>query len=314
MSFSTDVKRELSGVAEGAVHCKIAEMAAIFFMCGNVSMTEEKITSLKLVTENVIVARRFYRLLKDATDIRPDLAVIPHGKNFKDRRYVIAVLKKEDAARLAGLLRITDANGFATAESVPDDLLTMKTCCKRAYIRGAFLCGGSISDPVKNNYHFEIVSGSMKGAEKLKNMLGAFDIDAKIVGRKKAYVTYVKEAGQIVDILNVMGAGSALMEMENVRILKDVRNRVNRRFNCEMANINKTARTSARQIADIEYIKDTVGLDYLDDNLAEMALKDLGEKLPVPIGKSGVNHRLNKLSKIAQELRRSKEELCKEKK
>jgi len=187
-----------------------------------------------------------------------------------------------------------------------------QSCCRRAFIRGAFLASGSISDPEKF-YHFEIVCAARPKAEQLKNMIATFGLDAKIVVRKKYYVVYIKEGSQIVDILNVMEAPISLMELENIRILKEMRNSVNRQVNCETANINKTVSAAVKQIEDITYIKDTIGFDGLPENLEQMArlrllrpdatLKELGEALDPPVGKSGVNHRLRKLSTLAEELR-----------
>ena len=186
-------------------------------------------------------------------------------------------------------------------------------CCKRAYLRGSFLAGGSISDPEKS-YHFEIVSSGMDKAVQIADTMKVYELDARIVERRNSYVVYIKEGAQIVDMLNVMEARISLMELENMRVVKEVRNSVNRKFNCEMANLSKTVNAAVKQIEDIEYIRDKVGLDYLDDNLeeianlrlqySEMSLKDLGEMLSVPVGKSGVNHRLRKISQIAEELRK----------
>ena len=186
-------------------------------------------------------------------------------------------------------------------------------------MRGVFLATGSVSDPSKA-YHFEITALTQEKAEQIQYVIGCFDIDAKIVQRKKYYVVYVKEGSQIVDLLNIMEAHTALMDFENVRILKEMRNTINRKVNCETANINKTVSAATKQIEEIMYIKNTVGFGSLPPNLEEIAririenpdlsLKDLGELLTKPIGKSGVNHRLKKLISIAQDLReQNKEEL-----
>ena len=150
-------------------------------------------------------------------------------------------------------------------------------------------------------------------AKQLQGIIATFDLEAKIVKRKRYYIVYIKEGSQIVDILNVMEAPVALMELENIRILKDMRNSVNRQVNCETANINKTVSAAVKQIEDIEYIRDTIGLENLPENLEEIArerverpeatLKELGEALDPPVGKSGVNHRLRKLCDIAEQLR-----------
>ncbi len=191
------------------------------------------------------------------------------------------------------------------------------TCCKRAFLRGVFLAAGSISDP-KKAYHLEIVFDEEGKAVWVRDVIHSFMIDAKVVKRKKYFVVYVKEGAQIVDLLNIMEAHLALMELENIRILKEVRNSVNRQVNCEAANINKTVQAAAKQIGDILYIRDNFGFDNLEDGLREIAvlrieypeasLKELGEMLPVPLGKSGVNHRLKRLGSIAEGLKEKKEE------
>lgn len=190
--------------------------------------------------------------------------------------------------------------------------LLEKNCCKRAYLRGAFLASGSISNPEKS-YHFEIVCQNPAQAGHLQELYKEFELDAKIVRRKKYYIVYIKEGGQIVDALNVMGAHVALMNLENVRILKEMRGSVNRIVNCETANIGKVVGAACRQIEDIHRIEQEIGLDGLSPTLREMALlrlnypdsslAELGELCTPPIGKSGVNHRLRKLSELAKKLR-----------
>lgn len=185
-------------------------------------------------------------------------------------------------------------------------------CCKRAYLRGAFLAAGSISDPSKS-YHFEIVCNTEEMADYLQGLMIGFDMEAKIVRRKKNYVVYLKDGAGIVDMLNVMEAYVALMELENVRILKEMRNSVNRKVNCETANINKTVSAAVKQMEDIVFIRDTIGFEHLPEGLQDVALtrlaypeatlKELGTLLKTPVGKSGVNHRLRKLSDMAEKIR-----------
>lgn len=150
----------------------------------------------------------------------------------------------------------------------------------------------------------------------MTQLLGTFSIEAKIVPRKKVFVVYVKEGSQIVDILNIMEAHVSLMDLENVRILKEMRNTVNRKVNCETANINKTVSAALKQIEDITYLRDTIGLGKLPAGLKETALarlenpeaslKELGELLSPPVGKSGVNHRLRKLGELADNVRQER--------
>ncbi len=186
-----------------------------------------------------------------------------------------------------------------------------RSCCIRAYLRGVFLCAGSVNDPEKS-YNLEFVLNSERDAGRIRDLLGNFDIEAGISKRKKTFVVYIKEAEGIVDALNIMGAHKALMYVESLRVEKDVRNRVNRTVNCEAANIVKSVNASARQIEDIRKIDRVLGLQKLEEPLKQMALAriehesatlaELGGYLNPPVGKSGVNHRLRKLSEIADKL------------
>ena len=203
--------------------------------------------------------------------------------------------------------------------NIQENSLTLQqSCCKRAFVRGAFLSSGSISDPRKG-YHFEIVCADERKAQLLQEIIRSFHIDAKTVLRKKSYVVYVKEGAQIVDMLAIMEANVALMDLENIRILKEMRNSVNRKVNCETANINKTVNAAVKQIEDIKLIEEIMGFERLNEGLAQTArlrlqypeatLRELGLMLSPQVGKSGVNHRLRKLSVLADELRENKEEL-----
>lgn len=206
---------------------------------------------------------------------------------------------------------------FGNLEGTAAPQFLEKSCCRRAFLRGAFLCIGSISDPEKG-YHLEFVCTQEAKARQLRQVIQGFDIEAKIVLRKKYHVVYVKEGAGIVDLLNVMGAHVALMNLENLRILKEMRNSINRRVNCETANITKTVNAANRQIEDILFLRDHYGLWKLPPALREMAqvrleypdvpLKELGELLEPPVGKSGVNHRLRKLSELAEKARLVREE------
>ena len=291
MSFSSSVKDELSRQMPGARHCQIAETAAILSLCGRVKISASDHFWIEIHTENVAVARKYFTLLKKTFNISTDIAIRRNTAKGSCSYYIRA--KGEE------LLAV-------------ENVIVQAVCCKRAYIRGAFIASGSMSDPDKS-YHFEIVCGTLKQAEYLRNMINSFEMDAKIVKRKKSYVVYLKEGSQIVDVLNIMEAHVALLELENVRIMKEMRNTVNRKVNCETANINKTVSASVRQMEDIIYIRDNIGFDKLPDGLKDVALtrlkypdatlKELGGLLENPIGKSGVNHRLRKLSEIAEKLR-----------
>jgi hypothetical protein len=241
--------------------------------------------------------------------------VIRHNAYLKRSRtyYSVTVTEDEDARRILLATKLLNDQGeIGENLSVVRNLVIQNPCCRRAFIRGAFLAAGSISDP-ERSYHFEIACSTEAKALQLQAIIATFDIEARIVVRKKYFVVYIKDGNQIVDILNVMEAPVALMELENIRILKEMRGSVNRQVNCETANINKTVSAAVKQMDDIILIRDTIGFDSLPENLEEIArarlekpeatLKELGESLEPPVGKSGVNHRLRKLSILAEELR-----------
>lgn len=187
----------------------------------------------------------------------------------------------------------------------------------RSTIREAFLQSGSISDPEKF-YHLEIVFQQRLEAVGMQYLMKQYDLEGKIIERKGHYVVYLKEGAQIADMLRIMEAPLALMEFENIRIVKEMRNSINRQVNCEAANLGKTISAAVRQVEDIKYISSRAGLDNLPESLAETArkrleypeatLKELGQLMDPPLGKSGVNHRLKKLSLLAEDLRCRKEE------
>ena len=313
MSFSSKVKDELSRQLSPARHCQIAEIAAIISLCGKIIISEEDHYAIKIHTENVAVARKYYTLLKKTFNIVTDVSIRRNAYLNKNRTYTVTIREHEDALRVLHAVKLLDEHGEVGENlNVVQNVVIQQSCCRRAFIRGAFLASGSLSDPEKF-YHFEIVCATEEKAKQLQGIIATFDLEAKIVKRKRYYIVYIKEGSQIVDILNVMEAPVALMELENIRILKDMRNSVNRQVNCETANINKTVSAAVKQIEDIEYIRDTIGLENLPENLEEIArerverpeatLKELGEALDPPVGKSGVNHRLRKLCDIAEQLR-----------
>ena len=313
MSFSSEVKDELSRHIPSKQHCRIAELAAIISMCGTVSISSDDCYGIRIVTENLSVARKYFTLLKKTFNISTELVVKYNMDNRKSRQYFIYVTDSEDSIRLLKATKLID-NHMEICEnmSLVNNSIIERQCCKRAFIRGAFLANGSISDPNKA-YHFEIVCQSEEKAEQLKNIIDHFISEAKTVRRKNHYVTYIKEGSLIVDMLNIMEAHQSLMNLENVRIVKEVRNAINRKVNCEAANLNKTISAAVKQIEDIEYIRYSIGLDKLSENLRQIAvvrlenpeatLTEISSLLPEPIGKSGVNHRLKKISEIATELK-----------
>lgn len=318
ITFSARVKEELSRHWTDARHCQIAEISAIISICGKVAIDSYEHYSIKVHTENISVARKYFTLIQKTFNMEAEVRVLRNCAR-DTVSYAVFITKHEDSVRVLQAAKMIDHNGEISEElSMMKNLVLQHICCKRAFIRGAFLATGSMSNPEKS-YHFEIVCATSEKAEQLKTVINSFGMDSKVILRKKSYVVYLKEGAQIVDTLNVMEAPVALMDLENIRILKEMRNTVNRKVNCETANINKTVCAAVKQVEDIMYIRDTIGLHKLPENLEEIArlrleyrdatLKELGNLLSVPVGKSGVNHRLRKLSDMAEKLRENKEEL-----
>lgn len=318
MSFSAEVKDELSRKFSTARHCQIAEIAAIVGVCGRIMISATDTYMVRVSTENTLTARKYYTLLKKTFGINPEIVIKNSDRPARTNLYSVIVRKHADAVRLLQALKLLNENDELIYEyPLVNPLLVQQTCCKRAFIRGVFLTAGSISDPNKF-YHFEIVCNSEEKADQLKDIINSFELGAKMVRRKKNFVVYIKEGAQIVELLNIMEAHVALMNLENIRIVKGVKNNVNRQVNCETANLNKVVAASVKQIDDIRYIEETVGLGSLAEGLEELAelrlqypeapLKELGQLLSKPLGKSGVNHRLKKISEIAEKLRDEREE------
>lgn len=275
MSFSTDIKEELEKQLPSARHCQIAELAA-------------------MIQYGDVLLPKYFTLLE---------------RTFQGKEDIGEVADEEIFAAIKCPLEVTKEKLEAT---IVNPILLKSMCCKRAFLRGVFLTSGSMSNPEKR-YHLEFVCATMEQAQQVKDTILAFEVDAKIVQRKKYYVVYLKEGEGIVELLNIMGAHVSLMNFENFRILKEMRNDINRRVNCEAANITKTVNAASKQIEDIEYIRKHYGFQKISDSLREMAelrlehpeatLKELGELLNPPVGKSGVNHRLKKLGELADRLR-----------
>ncbi len=317
MSFSGEVKEELSRQFHKSRHCQIAEIAAILSFVGKLEeMQGRKV--LRIYTENISLARKFFILMRKTFHANVSIAARQNVYLHKSRIFVISLTVPEEIRKVLLAVKWQNEKGEDIRNGgLANRLLVQNTCCRRAFIRGAFLSAGSMSDPEKS-YHLEIVCSGQQKAGQLQEIINSFGMDAKIVQRKKSHVVYLKEGSQIVDMLNIMEAHVALMNLENVRILKEMRNSVNRQVNCETANINKTVSAAVKQVEDINYIKAVRGLDSLSDSLKqiallrleypEAALKELGTYLEPPVGKSGVNHRLRKLCEIAEELRQSGKE------
>lgn len=316
MSFTQKVKKELSLIESQGRHCMLAELGAMISL-GTAIKGEINNKYLNCQTENINIAIKYFTLVKKTFNINTEICIRSNVKRRNNKTYILIIKDQEAIKKVLQGTKIYKGVIKREDSLMVDPIIVQNNCCKRAFIRGLFLSAGSISNP-KKAYHFEIAFAEEEKAEQLKEIADTFSISGKIILRKNNYVFYIKEGTQIVDILNVMGAHNALMDFENVRILKEVRNSINRQVNCEAANIGKTVAAATKQIEDINYIKDTVGFGDLPNGLKEVAilrvdhpgasLAELGKKLSPTLGKSGVNHRLRRLCAIANQLRNSKEE------
>ncbi len=313
MSFSGDVKKELALSNNKRRHCQLAELAAIVALGGQIVIRPFGRCIIKVQTENFFVAKKYCTLLRKTFNINADVAVRFFSTSKSTKLYTVSISKSSDCLMIMQALKLFDKKkGFCFANELVSPILIQQNCCKRAFLRGAFLVTGSMSDP-KKSYHLEIVCTTAEKAKQLQELMISLTLSAKTVLRKKQYVVYIKEGDQLVDALNLMDAHVSLMELENIRILRDIANNINRQTNCEVANSQKTITASAKQRDDILLIEKTSGLASLPPTLYEIAvlrlenpdisIKELGEMLSPPIGKSGVNHRLRKLNHLANEIR-----------
>lgn len=334
MSFSGEVKEELMKHTPPARHCQLAELASILHFCGshtaaegsNNLQNEEKKSifngeKLLIQAENEAVIRKCFTLLKKTFNINTSVNEKRVGKSgkagagtgAKPRAYEIELTDPSQIKQVLQATKFMDGEGHLRDMKAPVSAILIKnSCCQRAFLRGAFLASGSMSDPGKS-YHLEIVCTNLFQAEQIQSILLAFEVEARIVQRKKYQVVYMKDGTGISDFLNIVEAHVSLMNFENFRIVKEMRNSVNRRVNCETANIGKTVSASTRQAEDILLLQQKYGFENPPESLREMAevrlaypdapLRELGEYLDPPVGKSGVNHRLRKLSELADKVR-----------
>ncbi len=315
MSFSSEVKEELLGHIGSARHCQLAELLSILYFNGLIRTDSRVGTSLYLQADYDDVTRKFFTILKKAFNIEAYVPEQPDALHEKGKIYHLALEKNtEEVLKALHLQKEGGALQYFADDSstgIPMQMLK-QSCCKRAFLRDAFLCIGSMSDPNKS-YHLEFVCGRSDQAATLVEVLDSFDIHGKTVQRGKYEIVYLKEANEISELLSVMDAPVQLMELENLRILKDVRSRINRQKNCDLANIGKTVAAATKQSDTILFLRDHYGFENLPNNLREMAeirllypeasLQELGTYLDPPVGKSGVNHRLRKLTQLADQIR-----------
>lgn len=294
MSFSQEVKEELLKSLDSARHCRIAELSAYLLFLSN-RETADLDGELCIKSENTALLRKCFTLLRKTFNICIDFEPRAVGHHF------------EISVPLSDAADLLQATGSS--------LCLKNSCCKRAFLKGAYLSVGSMSDPARS-YHLEFVCNTKEAATAVCEQLIACELCGKLVKRRNAYIAYIKEGTEISTFLSLTGACVSLMNLENTRILKEIGNNINRQCNCESANMAKSINTSTKQKLDVQYISEHMGLSALPEHLRivaelrlevpeETSLKDMAAMLNPPLTKSGLNHRLQKLTAIADELRQS---------
>ena len=318
MSFSTEAKNELARIFPEKHCCRVGELAALTRLDGTMHIDENQQVSMIIATESSPVARKIFRLFKELYNIEPKIHVQRKKRFKKNILYSVRVGSSPKMMQILKELGVLGDDG----EILPGikKALIKRKCCRRSYLRGMFLGAGSINNP-EGNYHLELIINNSLFAREVVKLMDQFhnrseehtsELQAKISLRKKSYIVYLKESEQIAAFLNIIGAHRTLLEFENIRVIKDMRNKVNRLVNCDTANLKKAVEASLRQIKQIKLIEERIGLNKLSPRLREIArlrlenpdsnLKELGEMLDPPVGKSGVNHRLRKIEAIAEKI------------
>lgn len=308
-SYASDVKKELTSLPVHPEHAK-AELAAFLRMNGTLGLHDHQF-NLDIVTENPAIARRIFSLIKTAYGIEPLLIVSKKMKLKKNYQYLVR-LQKDVKFILKDLQVIDDELGLVTG--IPKKIMNSEQRAM-SYLRGAFLASGSVNNPETSRYHLEIYSLYENHNNDLAELMNKyFYLNAKITKRRSGYIVYLKEAEKIGDFLHVVGAVNAMLAFEDLRIMRDMRNSVNRLVNCDTANLKKTANAAAKQVEDIQLLQENGGLENLPEKLAvlarfrldnpELSLKEVAQKVPDgPISKSGVNHRFHKIHDLAEQIR-----------
>jgi DNA-binding protein WhiA len=307
MSFAAQTKKELT-LVEANPCCEKAELSALIRMNGTVQLSRQRMM-LDISTENAAIARRIYTLIKKQYQIHVELLVRKKMRLKKNNVYIVRI--PDGVEQLLSDLQIV-SEGFQFTPGIKPTIVK-NACCRRAYLRGAFLAGGSVNNPEGSSYHLEIASMYEEHCKALCILANKFGLNARCIERKKGFVFYIKEGEKIIEFLNIIGAHQALFKFEDVRIMRDMRNSVNRIVNCETANLNKTIGAAVRQIENIRLLEKEVGLHNLPDRLREVAevriqhpdmnLTEVGEMLRGKVSKSGVNHRLRKIDEMAEKIR-----------
>ncbi len=311
MSFASDVRGELARTPMEDACCARSELTAALLCANAITWRGRKRYAVMLTASEASTVRRYFAMLKRFYGIIGQIRALSGDTLNNQTRYQL-VIPEEEAYGLLQALELLEEGALFDLRTLPVDETVRYSCCKKAFVRAAFTLCGAISHPDRD-YHIEIAAPNEALAGFIVQQLNAFEIEARVSLRKSKYVVYLKRAEDISDMLSLLGAGKAMMAFENVRVKKEVSNRVNRQLNCDNSNINRSMNAAEAQIRDIRYIDAELGLDKLPRTLRDMAytrannpempLAELGELMDPPLGKSGVNARLRRISAIAEKLR-----------
>lgn len=310
MSFATRVKEDLNRVLTSKACCRRAEFIAFFLLSGHIRIEKGQQLSLFMQTEHAASIRKMFTLAKDFSLIR-EITVHRRPRLNKNQVFTLTVPPQPQLLAFLRELSLLDAQGqwhLGLPKRLREDILDAP-CCRRAYLRGAFLACGSLSEP-ENAYHLEFGSLVREQADLLVELMAEYDLNAKIVRRKDREIVYLKGAEEISQLLNIMGSHRSLLEFESLRVTKEIRNQANRQRNCDTANVNKVVSAGWRQVQDINAIAASIGLEILPRNLrvaAELRLEypdySLADLSEISLlGRSALNHRLRRLSQIARNI------------
>jgi len=306
MSFTTAIKKEITQ-KKYAVCCSKAFLAAVLSLNGVVKTTS---FIVEITTSNPATARFIFLLLKKLYSLKAHLRIQKKFVLKKNYIYILTFDGKDVLYDLGFLHKDKNLNLLILKNAC----CLSKKCCKKAYLAGSFVASGSINDPNNGSYHLEIASLYYENAKILQSMMNDFfNLNSKIIERKKGFVVYLKIGEKIGDFLNIIGAHPSLLKFEDIRILKDMRNSVNRIVNCETANLNKVIKASLRQVENIQFIDKKIGINKLPLKLKEVAtarllypdlnLRELGFMLKEKLSKSTVSYRLKKIEEFAAKLK-----------
>jgi DNA-binding protein WhiA len=308
MSFTSEVKDELSRVVPPKQCCPKAELAALVRVEGTLHITGNERFTLEIATETAPVARKAIKLLHGLYGLKTELTV-RRSVLHKTNNYLITIPSQPPLTASLQDLGVLDES-LGIVYGIPSRL-TRRDCCAVSYLRGAFLGGGFVADP-HGDFHFELTAETEQLARDLVKLMHRFGIEARITRRRGLFAVYLKGADPIVTFLALVGAHHALLRTEDVRIIKSMRNDVNRLVNAEIANQQKTAEAALTQVEAINMLASVRGLDNLPPALAELAelrlanpevsLRELGELADPPLTKSAVYHRVRRIEELANEL------------